>query len=73
MKEKKQAELVTKFGPIPDDDELHDLDRRDFMAWVRENRHGRDLSEKEWIVLYKHSLAQDYAARYFNIAERIDV
>lgn len=68
------ARYVTKFGDVDDSGNLGSLDKSDFLYWVKNyKRSNPDLklsSNEEWVILYKKTLAAEYAEMYFKLSER---
>lgn len=69
----KTVMLATKYGAVEDNNELGKLDEQKFLEWAKAYRKtGKTVpsTTEDFILLYKHELAKDYADKYFTLLEK---
>ena len=68
------TKLLTKYGVVEENNKLDEnLDYEIFLQWTKDYKlthKDYPSNNDEWIVLYKKMLAEEFASRYFNIAEK---
>jgi hypothetical protein len=67
-------QLVTEYGMVHDNDQLEYLDEQEFLKWTKEYREKNDIvpeTRSQWIILYKHTLAEQYSAHWFDLSEKL--
>lgn len=68
------TKLVTRYGPVEGDSDLGTLDQQAFLNWCKEYKKTHNdypSSTDAWIVLYKKTLAEDYAKTYYSILNKL--